>query len=63
MSVYSFVMSNFSYCPLIWHFCTAESNHKLEQIRKRALKFIGTESLCDKLQIPFKIQRLRILAI
>ena len=63
MSVYSFAMSNFSYCPLVWHFCSAESNNKLEQIRKRALKFIGTESLCDKLQTPFQIQRLRVLAI
>ena len=36
----SFIMSNFNYCPLIWHFCSQTSTIKLEKIQERALRFI-----------------------
>ena len=36
----SFMMSNFNYCPLIWHFCSQASTNKLEKIQERALRFI-----------------------
>ena len=29
---YSFIASNFSYCPLVWHFCDKTNNAKLEKI-------------------------------
>ena len=38
--VQSFVLSNFNYCPLIWHFSSAKSLHKIEMIQKRALRFL-----------------------
>ena len=37
-SINSFVMSNFNYCPLVWHFTTAKSKMKVEKIQERALK-------------------------
>ena len=34
------VASNFNYCPLMWHFCSQSNTNKLENIQKRALRFI-----------------------
>ena len=36
----SFIYANFNYCPLIWHFSSAKSLHKIESIQKRALRFV-----------------------
>ena len=36
----SFIMANFNYCPLVWHFCYRESLRKQEAIQKRALHFL-----------------------
>ena len=36
----SFVMSNFSYCPLVWHFCGKKNNSKIEKIQERALRIV-----------------------
>ena len=33
-------MSNFIFCPLIWHFCSKGNREKLEKVHFRALKFI-----------------------
>ena len=35
-----FVMSNFSYCSLVWNFCSAQSLNKIENLQKRALRFL-----------------------
>ena len=37
---HSFVSANFYYCPLIWHFCSALAANKIENIHKRALRFV-----------------------
>ena len=29
---YSFILSNFNYCPLVWHFCCENNTKKLEYI-------------------------------
>lgn len=36
----SFVLSNFNYCPLVWHFSSQQSLEKIESIQKRALRFL-----------------------
>ena len=36
----SSVVSNFSYCPLVWMLANAKSLHKIETIPKRALRFM-----------------------
>ena len=36
----SFIMSNFTYCSIVWHFCGVKNNSKLEKIQERALKIV-----------------------
>lgn len=64
LTVNSFILSNFSYCPLIWLFCPAKSKNKIELIRKRAIKFLNEE---DKLSgigsSSMEVRRLRTLAL
>ena len=36
----TFVLSQFNYCPLVWHFCGNASIHKMEKIQERALRFV-----------------------
>ena len=33
----SFIVRNYSYCPLVWHFCGQVNNQKLKKIQERAL--------------------------
>jgi hypothetical protein len=33
-------MSNFNYCPVVWHFCGESNTKKMEKIQERALSFI-----------------------
>lgn len=42
--VQSFVLSNFNYCPLEWHFSSTKSLLKVERIQKRALRFLFDDS-------------------
>ena len=65
LSINSFILSNFSYCPLVWHFSTVKSKNKIEQIQKRALKFLGhtSENSLKSLSSPMEVKRLRTLAI
>lgn len=65
----SFIASNFSYCPLAWHFCSSSSTNKLEKVQERALRFINndfTSSLPDLLKQtntqPLHIRRLKLMA-
>lgn len=67
---YSFIMSNFNYCPLVWHFCGEVNTKKIEKIQERALRFIyedhsaSYEDLLCKSKLPsLKVRRMRSLAI
>ena len=62
----SFIVSNFNYCPLAWHFCSASSTNKIEKIQERALRFINndfTSSLQDLLtstnSLPLHVRRIK----
>ena len=33
-------MSNFNYCSLVWNFSSAQSLNKIENLQKRALRFL-----------------------
>ena len=36
----SFILSNFNYCPLVWHFCSKTDTDRMEKIQKRALRMV-----------------------
>ena len=38
-----FVLSNFNYCPLIWHFCLGNDLHKMDQIQERTFRFVHAD--------------------
>ena len=63
-------MSNFSYCPLVWMFSTAASLKKIENLQKRALRFLYNnyqltyEELLDKANsLTMNVKRLRFLCV
>ena len=41
----SFIESKFSYCPLIWMFCSRKMNRKINHIHERALRLVYED--CD----------------
>ena len=43
----SFVLSNFTYCSIVWHFCGSTNNSKLEKIQERALKIVYDDYEAD----------------
>ena len=66
----SFIYSNFDYCPLVWHFTSAKSLEKIENIQKRALRFMyndyqnSYEYLLIKAEkSTMTVRRLRFLCI
>ena len=36
----SYIISNFNYCPLVWVFSNAQSVNEIENLQKRALRFL-----------------------
>ena len=38
----SYVLSNFNYCSMVWHFCGKGDTHKIEKIHERAILFMTT---------------------
>ena len=40
----SFILSNFNYCPLVWHHCSLDSSKKMEKIQERGLRFVFNDS-------------------
>ena len=67
---HSFILSNLSYCPLTWHFCTEKNTQKIEKIQERALRFIYDDYtnsynyLLEQSKLPsLKIRRLRAMAL
>lgn len=65
LSINSFILSNFTYCPLVWHFCPAKSRNKIEQIKNRAIKFLGGNEnfIFGSNSSSMEVKRLRTLAL
>ena len=70
MLVNTFVMSNFNYCSLVWNFSSAQSLNKIENLQKRALRFLFNdydstyEDLLEKSGYPnMNLRRQRTLCI
>ena len=45
LTMTSFVMSHFSYCPLVWMFHDRKSNNKISKIHERALRIIHKDTV------------------
>ena len=65
----SFVLANFNYCPLVWHFCSCDSMKKLERIQERAFRLLlndydsDYDQLLTKVNKPtLEIRRIKFLA-
>ena len=66
----SFVLSNFNYCRLVWHFCSSKSLKKIKKIQERALRILYNDFTSDYNQLLNKstkasmgVKRLRNLAL
>ena len=35
-----YILANFNYCPIVWHFCSIEQTRLIEKIQERALRFV-----------------------
>jgi len=65
----SFILSNFNYCPAVWHHCGSTNTRNLERLQYRALKYVfndfnaSYESLLVLSNLPsLHLSRLRLIA-
>ena len=65
----SFILANFNYCPLVWHFCSSASMQKLERIQERSFRLLlndhdsNYDQLLAKVKKPtLEIRRIKLLA-
>ena len=70
MIYHTFILSNFNYCPIIWHFCSKNNTSKMEKIQERSLRFVYNDykidynSLLEKSKLPtLHVRRIRNLAL
>ena len=42
----AFILSQFSYCPLIWMFHSRKLNHRINKIHERALRIVYNDHQC-----------------
>ena len=57
----SFVMSNFTYSPLVWHFCGKNNNAKLEKIQERALRIVCDDRHAEYLDLIKRVDTTTML--
>ena len=43
----AFNLSNFQYCPAIWHHCSVSNTKKIEKIQERALRYVRNDYKSD----------------
>ena len=53
----SYIISNFNYCPLVWMFSVAQSVNKIENLQKRALRFLYDDFLKHFMKIYYQKER------
>ena len=68
--LHTFILSNFNFCPLSWHFCSMKNTRKIEKVQERALRFVyddfksSYDDLLAKAKLPsLYTNRCRTLAI
>ena len=65
---HTFILSNFNFCPLAWHFCTDKNSKKLEKVQEIPLRFVYEDynssygELLQKAKVPsLQIRRMRTM--
>ena len=65
----TFVLSNFNYCPIVWHFCGNGDMHKIEKLNERVIRFMYNDYTSDYLTLlevngecSLYLKRIRIIA-
>ena len=66
----AFIVSNFNYCPLVWHFCGKRNTSKIEKLQERALRFVfndftsSYENMLKKAELTtLTLSRIKTLAL
>ena len=66
----AFILSNFLYCSIVWHFCSSHCSYKIEKIQKRALRVVlndcqaSHQDLLDEVSRPtLYVSRMKAIAI
>ena len=66
----NYIISNFNYCPLVWMFSSTQSLNKIENLQKRALRFLydDIEACYDNLlskggKSKMNVRRLKTLCV
>ena len=66
----TFILSNFNYCPLVWHHCSLGDNRKIEKIQERGLRFVYSDNQSSYTELLFRanknmlyVERLKKLAV
>ena len=64
------IVSNFNYCPLVWHFCGKRNTSKIEKLQERALRFVfndftsSYENMLKKAELTtLTLSRIKTLAL
>ncbi len=50
----AFVVSNFLYCPLVWHMCCVSDCGNIEKVQKRALCYVLNNTYSNLLHTASK---------
>ena len=53
----SFILSNFNFCPLIWHFCSITDMKQMEKIQKRALMYTFNDFTSSYSELRLKAKK------
>ena len=58
LSIYhSFILSQFHFCPVIWHFCKKGKIDMMEKIQERALRFVYSDNMSSYGQLLSRANR------
>ena len=65
----TYVLSQFNYCPIVWHFCGKGGIHMIEKIHERAIRFVTNDYTSEYLELLNKendctlyLRRVRLIA-
>ena len=54
---YAFIISNFMYCPVVWHMCSKTDTKKMEKVQERSLRFVFGDFESDYLALLDRCER------